>query len=141
VARCLVIPTGLVTLPDAPEEYLKKADLFEFLKLMPESWDDSRVINSKTGEYITVARRSGDTWFVGSVNDQQAKTLKVKLDFLDPKTTYEAILFQDATDAHGVKNPEAYEIKKQTVRQGGVISAKLAVGGGHAIILQPIIKK
>jgi alpha-glucosidase len=63
-----VIPTGLITLPDAPEEYLKKADLFEYLKQMPATWDDSRVLQSRTGAYISVARRSGDRWFVGSAN-------------------------------------------------------------------------
>ena len=84
VARTLVIYTGLVTLPDAPEEYLKKADLFEFLKQMPATWDDTRVLNSKIGKYITVARRSGDVWFVGSVSDQTERTLDVPLDFLEP---------------------------------------------------------
>ncbi|MEI6892152.1 MAG: glycoside hydrolase family 97 catalytic domain-containing protein [Pontiella sp.] len=137
-ARNLVIYTGLMTLPDAPEEYLKKIDLFEFLKVMPSTWDDSIVPNSKIGNYITTARRSGDIWFVASVNDQTERTLKVTLDFLEPGQSYEATLYQDAPDAHGVKNPEAYEIKKMIVKQGDVIPAKMAVGGGHAMILRPI---
>ena len=138
VARTLVIYTGLVTLPDAPEEYLKKADLFEFLKQMPATWDDTRVLNSKIGKYITVARRSGDVWFVGSVSDQTARTLEIPFDFLEPGKTYEATLYQDAPDAHGVKNPEAYEITTATVKRGDVIQAKMAVGGGHAMILRPV---
>ncbi|RMD83766.1 MAG: alpha-glucosidase [Lentisphaerae bacterium] len=138
VARCLVIYTGLVTLPDAPEEYLKKIDLFEFLKAMPVTWDDTRVLNAKIGQFITVARRSGDTWFVGSVNDQTARTLPIGLDFLEPGKTYKATLYQDAPNAHGLKNPEAYEIKTQTVRMGDVIPAWMAVGGGHAMILRPM---
>ncbi len=137
-ARNLVIYTGLVTLPDAPEEYRKKPDLFEFLKVMPATWDDTRVLNSKIGTYITTARRSGDTWFVASVNNQTERTLNVALDFLEPGKRYEAALFQDAPDAHGVKNPEAYEIKTATVKRGDVIPAKMAVGGGHAMILRPI---
>jgi alpha-glucosidase len=137
-ARNLVIYTGLITLPDAPEEYLKKADLFEFMKVMPATWDETRVPHSKIGEYITVARRSGDVWFVGSVNNQQARTLPVTLDFLKPGTRYQATLYQDGLDAHGVKNPEVYEIKRMTVQRGDVIPAKMAVGGGHAMILRPI---
>ncbi|EMI19635.1 alpha-glucosidase [Rhodopirellula maiorica SM1] len=137
VARNLVIYTGLVTLPDAPEEYLKKADLFEFLKAMPATWDDSRVLNSKIGNYITVARRSGDVWYVASVNDQSDRTLDVPLDFLDSGKSYEATLYLDAADSHGVKNPEAYEIKTATVKHDDVISATMAVGGGHAMILRP----
>lgn len=138
VARNLVIYTGLVTLPDAPEEYSKKLDLFEFLKLMPTTWDDTKVLNSKIGSYITTARRSGDTWFVASVNDQSERTLDVALDFLDLNTTYMVTLYQDAPDSHGVKNPEVYEIITRTVKQGDVIAAKMAVGGGHAMILKPI---
>jgi len=138
VARTLVIYTGLVTLPDAPEEYLKKADLFEFLKQMPATWDDTRVTNSKIGKHITVARRSGDAWFVGSVSNQTSQTLEIALDFLEPEITYEATLYQDAPDAHGVKNPEAYSISTATVNQSDVISANMAVGGGHAMILRPV---
>ncbi|WP_442506803.1 glycoside hydrolase family 97 catalytic domain-containing protein [Novipirellula sp. SH528] len=137
VARCLVVYTGLITLPDAPEEYLKKADLFEFLKVMPATWDDTRVPHAKIDEAITVVRRSGDTWFVGSVNNQMAKTVEIELDFLEPNTSYEATLYQDAPKSHGVNNPEVYEIKKQLVNRGDTISATMAVGGGHAMILRP----
>ena len=137
VARNLVIYTGLVTLPDAPEEYLKKLDLFGFLKQMPATWDESRVLNSKIGNYITTARRSGDSWFIGSVNDQSERTLEVKLDFLEAGKSYEATIYQDAEDSHGVKNPEAYEITTKSVKRGDVIPARMAVGGGHAMILRP----
>ena len=84
---------------------------------MPATWDDTRVLNSKIGNYITVARRSGDVWFVGSVSDQTERTLDIPLDFLEPGKTYEATLYQDAPDAHGVKNPEAYEITTATVKR------------------------
>ncbi|WP_372808669.1 glycoside hydrolase family 97 catalytic domain-containing protein [Pontiella sp.] len=137
VARTLVIYTGLITLPDAPEEYLKKADLFEFLRQMPATWDESRVLQSKIGSQLSIARRTGDVWFVGSVGDQTARTVDLRLDFLEAGRAYEATLYQDAPDAHGVKNPEAYEIKTATVKRGDVIRAKLAVGGGHAMILRP----
>lgn len=138
VARCLVVYTGLVTFPDAPEEYLKKADLFGFLKAMPATWDETRVPHAEMGEYITVVRRSGDTWFVGSVNDQKAKSLDIALDFLEPEKNYEATIYQDAPGAHGVKNPEVYVISKKTVKQGDVIAAQMASGGGHAMILRPV---
>lgn len=136
-ARCLVVYTGLITLPDAPEEYLKKADLFEYLKQMPSTWDETRVLHAAMGESVSVARRTGNAWFVASVNDQTARTLDVTLDFLEPGKTYAATLYQDAPDSHGVKNPEAYEIKTATVKQGDVVPAKMAVGGGHCMWIQP----
>lgn len=137
VARCVVIYTGLITLPDAPEEYLKKPDLFEFLKVMPSTWDESRVLDSNIEEYISIARRSGDAWFVASVNDQSDRTLDVTLDFLKAGKSYEAKVYQDAPDSHGMKNPEAYEIKTMSVKKGDVIAAKMAVGGGHCMWIKP----
>jgi alpha-glucosidase len=136
-ARCLVIPTGLVTLPDAPEEYLKKADLFEFLKQMPATWDESRVLSSKTGEYISVARRTGDTWFVGTVNNETKRSLEIPLNFLNAGESYAVTLFEDTSATHGMKNAEAYAVKTKTVKQSAVIQANMAVGGGHAMILRP----
>ena len=138
VARTLVSYSGLLLLPDAPEEYLKKADLFEYMKAMPATWDDTRVLQAKIGKYISMARRSGDDWFVGSVNNQQARTLQLTLDFLKPGTAYEATLYQDAADAHGIENPEAYSIATATVKLGDVIPAKMALGGGHAMIIRPV---
>ena len=138
VARNLVIYTGLVTLPDAPEEYLKKSDLFEFLKQMPATWDETQVPHSEIGGFISVARRSGVDWFVGSVNNQTERTLPIKLDFLEPGKQYKATVFQDAKDSHGVKNPEAYSVITKTVTSDDIVEAKMAVGGGHAMILRPI---
>jgi glucan 1,4-alpha-glucosidase len=138
VARTFVSYTGLVLFPDAPEEYLKKADLFEYLKAMPATWDDTCVLHARIGEYISIARRSGDDWFVGSVNNQQERTLQLRCGFLEPGMVYEALIYQDAADAHGVRNPEAYTIDTATVKRGDVVPAKMALGGGHAMILRPV---
>ncbi|MDF7800828.1 glycoside hydrolase family 97 catalytic domain-containing protein [Pontiellaceae bacterium B1224] len=139
VARCLIINSGLVTLPDAPEEYEKKADLFSFLAQMPATWDETQVPYSKMAEYLTVVRRSGDTWFVGSVNaEDQARDLQIELDFLKPGVQYEVTLFEDTEKTDGKTNPEAYQISKQTLKSTDVVTAKMALGGGHAMILRPV---
>lgn len=137
-ARTLVSYSGLFLLPDAPEEYLKKADLFEYLKAMPATWDDSQLLQAKISEYISIARRTGDDWFVGTVNNQEERTLQLSLDFLKPGITYKASIYQDASDAHGLENPEAYVITQTTVKKGDIIPAKMAVGGGFAMMLRPI---
>ncbi|CAA6676332.1 MULTISPECIES: glycoside hydrolase family 97 protein [unclassified Lentimonas] len=138
VARCLVISSGLITLPDAPEEYAKKPDLFEFLTAMPATWDETRVINSEMATYITTARRTGDTWFVGSVNNETPRDLEIELDFLEDGVAYEVEIFEDAADAHGETNPEVYRISKKMVTANDVIVAKMVMGGGHAMILSSV---
>lgn len=83
---CRAFDTGIGFRFVLPEEYRKKIDLFEFLKVMPAIRGDFRVPHAKIGEYITFARRSGTAWFVASVNDPSERTLEAGLDFLEPGT-------------------------------------------------------
>ena len=136
-ARTLVISSGLIILPDAPEEYEKKADLFEFIEEMPATWDESRVINSKIGEHITTARRTGDQWFVGSVINEQGGVLRMPLDFLQKGKKYTVTFYEDAPDTHYIKNRESCQIRKGQVSSKDIIEAKMAPGGGHCIWIRP----
>jgi alpha-glucosidase len=138
VARTLIIFSGLVCIPDAPEAYAAKADLFEFIQKMPVGlWDESRILNSKIGDYITTARRHGKEWFVGSVYNQQGGTLEINLDFLDANQEYEVTFYEDTEETNCKTNPEAYRIRTGTVKKGDVIKAVLAPGGGHCMWIRP----
>lgn len=133
-ARTLIIYSGLVCIPDAPEAYRAKADLFEFIQKLPiGKWDESHVLNAKMGAYITTARRQGDNWFIGSVHDQQGGTLDIVLDFLDPGNEYQVTYYEDTAETHGKTNPEAYQIRTGTVKKGDIVKAKIAPGGGHCM--------
>jgi len=136
-ARVLITYSGLSLLPDCPEAYEAKADLFDFLSRLPMNWDETRIPHGSIGQYITTARRRGNTWFIGSVTNEKARTLGVKLDFLDPAVTYVATLYEDAPDAHYQTNREAYRIRKMEVSNNDVIQARMAPGGGHCILLEP----
>lgn len=136
VARTLIIASGVVTYPDAPEEYAKKADLFAFLKALPGAWDESIEVDSKMAEYMAIARRSGKTWFLATANNSKKRTLTLKLDFLEAGKTYQATLFKDTPESHGSQNPEVYEIVKQTVKKGDTLTFDMAVGGGFAAKLE-----
>ncbi|GAA0880812.1 glycoside hydrolase family 97 protein [Algoriphagus jejuensis] len=138
-ARTLIIHSGLVCIPDAPEEYLEKADLFEFIQKQPVGkWDESRVLQAKMGEYISTARRQGDSWFVGSVHDQQGGTLEIKLDFLKPGKDYQITYYEDTDETHGKTNPETYQVRTGRVKKDEVIKAKMAPGGGHCMWIRAI---
>lgn len=132
-ARTLVIANGLIVLPDAPEEYAKKDDLFEFIREMPATWDESRVIHSKIGTYITTARRSGEEWFIGSVMNERGGSLQIPLTFLEEGRTYEVTYYEDAAETHYITNRESYQIRKGKVSSEDVIEARIAPGGGHCM--------
>jgi len=136
-ARVLVISSGLICLPDAPEEYAEKADLFAFIRRMPTTWDETRILNSRIGASITTARRSGRAWFVGSVINEAGGELAIPLDFLAPDTRYDVTYYEDAPDSHYVTNREAYRIRHGTVKRGDTIQARLAPGGGHCLWIRP----
>ena len=136
-ARSFIIYSGIVCLPDVPEEYAKKADLFEFIREMPVSSDETRILNAEIGRSITTLRRKGDAWFIASAIDEQGGTLDIPLDFLQDGKSYQATWYEDAPDAHFVNNREAYQVRKGTVKKGDIIHAKLAPGGGHCVWIRP----
>lgn len=138
-ARTLIIYAGLVCITDAPEPYMEKADLFDFIRNLPiGQWDESRVINAKMGEYITTARRHNEDWFIGSVHDQKGGTLDIVLDFLDEGKEYQVTFYEDTEETHCATNPEAYQIRQGKVKKGDVIKAKIAPGGGHCMWIKSI---
>lgn len=132
-ARCLVIFTGLLVLPDHGDSYMKKADLFDFIESLPiGEWDETRVVNGEIGEFVTIARRKGNDWFVGSTTDESARTLTIPMTFLGPGS-HHATIYADAPDADYRTNQEAYQVTEQVVEPSDVIRARLAPGGGHAM--------
>lgn len=136
-ARVLVTFTGLATLIDTPEAYREKADLFDFIRRLPMTWDETRILSGAVGSYISTARRSGTTWYVGTVTNEEPRTLHLPLDFLEADQTYKLTLYEDTPDTHYEHNREAYRVREQQVTSGDVIEAVLAPGGGHCMLLEP----
>ena len=137
-AKLVVNYSGLKVLPDAPEEYNKKYDLFGFIRKLPDTFDDVKIINDVIGESITVIRRAGDEWFIGSLTNRQPRTLNISLDFLDNGKEYDITLYEDADDTDFLNNKEKYRIKKVKGNNKTVIKAKLAPGGGQAVWIRPV---
>lgn len=136
-ARVLIAFSGLSILPDCPEAYEARSDLLDFLSKLPMTWDETRILHGKIGQYITTARRRGDQWFVASATNANPRTLQLKLDFIKPDQVYDAVLYEDAPEAHYVENREAYRVRRLQVKRGDKLNAFLAPGGGHCVHLAP----
>lgn len=106
---------------------------FKFISDINIDWDESHVLNGEVGEYITMARRSGDEWVLGSATNETPRELNVTLDFLDDNASYTAQIYADADDANWETNPAAFNISAKTVKKGETLILKLAPGGGQAI--------
>ncbi len=120
---------------DFPEHYELYMDAFQFIKDVAIDWQKSKYLLAEPGDYIVVARKAKGTgkWFAGGVTDENSRTLKVPLNFLDPGKKYVAKIYADAKDADYEKNPEAYTIYEKTVTSKTVLPIYMARGGGFAI--------
>jgi len=139
VAKLIVIYGGCFVMPDAPEEYLKKEDLFDCIRQMPAHFDSYKVLDGEIGEFITVARKSGDEWFVGSLTNRDARELSVNFDFLDEGKKYIATFYEDTPETDFMNNKEEYRIRENIqIDKNSLATIKLAAGGGNAIWIRPV---
>jgi hypothetical protein len=127
---------------DLPENYEKYPDAFQFIKDVETDWDNSIYLEAEPGDYVTVARKTKgkETWFLGAITDENARTSEVKLDFLTPSKKYKATVYADAANADWKNNPIAYQIKTMTVTSKSKLKLILAAGGGIAVSFEPIEK-
>ena len=102
-------------------------------------WQQSKTLAGEIGEYIVMTRRNGDAVFIASATNENARTIKLPLDFL-AAGTYQATMLEDADDTHYLTNRQAYKVRSVIVRSGDIIEIKMAPGGGHCIKLTPVTK-
>jgi alpha-glucosidase len=141
LALYVIIFSPLQMASDLPENYEGKPE-FEFIKDVPCNWSDTKVLDSKIGEYTTIVRKDWDekNWYLGAITNSNARNLKVALSFLDKGKEYEAEVYADGTGANFKTNPYPVTISKQKVTSTTILDLKLAAGGGTAIKFTPIQK-
>lgn len=110
---------------------------FKFVSDLNPDYDQSLVLDAQVGQYIVVARRSGDVWYVGATTNEVGRDIVVPLDFLkDGK--WNATLYKDGKDADWEKNPTSYEIENLNVAASDSLKVRLANGGGVAVVIKQI---
>jgi len=107
----------------------------EFLRRVPVSWDETRVLDARVGRRIVVARRSGRSWFLGGMSGEAAQEVDLALSFLDPGQPYAARVFRDAPVAEGPWRPARAETG--TLRSTDRLSLTMEPAGGFVAILDP----
>ena len=138
---------------DTPDHYAPFMDAFQFIKDVAADWDESRYLAAEPGDYLVVARHpkqstlsgsakdfsfGADTWFVGGITDENARTMDVAFDFLPAGKTYEATVYADAPDADYLNNPQKYTITRKEVTSADALTMFMAPGGGFAISLKAL---
>jgi alpha-glucosidase len=119
---------------DHPKNYYGQVGE-DFLKKVKSVWDDTKVLNGAVSEYITMARRSGNTWFIGSMTNSFERELEIKLDFLG-EGNYKMTSFSDTEKTK--ENAEIAEQKETIVKKGDAVKIKMAPGGGFAAWIEEL---
>jgi alpha-glucosidase len=134
LASYVVFENYLPMLADYPAAYRNQPGL-EFLRQVPTTWDETRVLNGTPGQYIAIARRRGSQWYVGSMTDASPRQLTIPLDFLG-RGTFVAEVYADDRDAPD--RPSNVVIRRLQVAAGGSLQADLAPAGGQAARFTPV---
>ena len=129
LAEYVVFDSPLNMLCDSPSNYIAEAECTEFIAACPETWDESLGVNGEIGKYITIARRSGDAWYVGALTNWDERALTLDLSFLG-EGEWSLDIFQDGPNAE--KAARDYVHTTANVPAGRKITAHLAPGGGWA---------
>ena len=133
LAEYVIFDSPLNMLCDSPSNYMKETECLEFIAEIPTVWDETRGLSGKVGEYIAMARRSGDTWYIGGMTDWNARELTLDLSFL-PEGDHEVVLYRDGANAYRA----ASDYKKETIKlpADGKLTVRLAPGGGFAAVIR-----
>lgn len=133
LALYAVLESPLMMVSDYPEHYQGQRD-FDFIKRVPVTWDAIHVIGGRPMEWISVARRSGSEWFVGTLTNWDARAVKLPLSFLG-EGKYTAEIYADAPDA--AEQATHTTLTKKTVDRNTVLDVRMVPGGGNAVWIHP----
>lgn len=128
----VVYESPLQMLADSPSNYYREPVCMEFLSQVPVVWDETRVLKASVGEYIVVARRSGDTWFIGGMAGEKGQKFEIDLDFIKGNKTLTC--WEDGVNIDMNANDFARRARK--VKNGDKITVNMYDGGGFVAVIK-----
>ena len=119
---------------DTPDRYNREPEM-KWFEDLETTFDDSRVLSGYPGRNITMARRKGDIWWIGSMTNNEGSTEEISLSFLDPGKKYHAEIYTDGGEK--VKTNTHVKVSSRKVSGKDTLRFDLAPRGGVAIRLIP----
>ena len=106
----------------------------DFIRQVPTSWDETRVLAGVVAEYVVIARRLGKDWYIGAMTNWTPRYLSISLKALG-SGKWEADIYKDGPDA--TRAPTDIARSQMTLRSTRPLKIDLAPGGGWAAHLKP----
>ena len=129
MALLTAFESGITHIAECPENlrhFLGK----DIMKRLPTVWDESRLLEGKLLKYATIARRSGEDWWVSGLCTD-ARNCKLTFDFLEEGRTYTAYIYRDGTCRSDLK------FNKVQVKKGSSLNIKELSEGGFLVQVSP----
>ncbi|MCK4772195.1 MAG: glycoside hydrolase family 97 protein [Candidatus Latescibacteria bacterium] len=134
LAMYVVFESPLQMLADSPSNYLREPECLRFLSAVPTVWDETRVLAARVGDYVALARRHGDEWYIGAMTDWKPRELALDLSFLG-EGAFCIEIFEDGVNAD--RNAIDYRRVEKTIMADESLTISLAPGGGWAARITP----
>jgi alpha-glucosidase len=135
LAQYVLYESPLQYLAGTPSDYRAAPEFTRMLAAIPTTWDETHAIAGEVGDYLVVARRSGDVWYLAAMTDWTARTLDVSLAFLDAGS-YAATIVSDGMNAD--RYAADYRIDTLEAGQGSTLKLRLVPGGGYVARLSKL---
>ena len=133
MALYVVLESGVQMLCDNPTRYYQNEDCTRFIASVPTTWDETRALMAKAGEYVIVAKRKGNKWFIGGITNSTPRDFTLKLDFLSPGP-HRMTAFKDGLNA-GYQGMHYNRVQKDVDRTSA-IDIHMARNGGWAAVIE-----
>ncbi|MCF8364593.1 MAG: glycoside hydrolase family 97 catalytic domain-containing protein, partial [Bacteroidales bacterium] len=133
LAMYVIYESPLQMLADSPSNYYKEPETMKFLKQIPVTWDETKVLDAKIGDYIIIARQKNNKWYLGAMTDWIPRDFEIDLSFLDDGEK-QITIWKDGVNAD--KNPLDLKTVKSTVVKNEKIKIQLASGGGWVAVIE-----
>lgn len=127
IALTVLFQSGIQHYVEIPESMEKQPDYVqEYMKNVPRSWDDVKLIDGFPAKYAVFARKSGDKWYIAGINAETAvKTLELDLSKLN--ISKEGTMITDG-DTNRIFS------QKQVSLNNGKLSVEIQPNGGFVIV-------
>jgi len=133
LALYVVFESGLQMLADNPNSYYQNDNCIKFITSVPTTWDETIVLSGKIGEYIVVAKRKGNSWFIGGITNDQPREVELDFSFLKKDAIYAMTIFNDGVNAEN--NAIDYTKNTQNINSKDKLLVKMVLNGGMAAVL------
>jgi Glycoside hydrolase 97. len=128
LAQYVIYDSPLQYLAGTPSDYRSEPEFTRFLGGIPTTWDETRPLQGAIGDYVVVARRAGDTWYIAAMTDWTARKIELPLSFLSAGE-YTATVVADGTNAD--RYAADYKMGSHAVGPRSSLVIELAPGGGY----------